>query len=200
MNPHDNKNISALVHFLERQRDAKGRANLAELRRAAADPLRDTRSIWILGGILPEADGWAFDAYRLVGTLYAIHAQRFSTPEGGYNVPKFKEDGNDDPYARKSFGESLRRLRTQLGPGQESLDQRFVALLDSDREDIAVPLRGFIQRIASAEKRIPVDYFQLLNHLLKWDGDKTKRRWARDYWQPVRTGREEDDLFKETNN
>lgn len=200
MNPYDKNSIAALVHFLERQRDAKGRANLAELRRGAADPLRDTRSIWILGGMLPETNGWAFDAYRLVGTLYAIHAQRFTTPEGGYNVPKFKEDGNDDPYARKSFGESLQRLRTQLGAGQDSLDQRFVALLDSDREDIAVPLRGFIQRIASAEARIPVDYTRLLNDLLYWDGDKTKRQWARDYWRTVRVEQQDDNLFEETTN
>ncbi len=199
MNPYDKASINNLVRFLQKQRDAEGRAKLAELRRAAADPLRDTRSIWILGGLLPETSGWPFDAYRLVGTLYAIHAQRFTTPDGGYKVPGFSEDDDSTSYQPRSFGESLRRLRTQLGAGQDSLDKRFVALLDSDREDIAVPLRGFIQRIAAAEARIPVDYGRILTDLLHWEGDHTKRQWARDYWKTARAEQEDEDLFETTN-
>jgi CRISPR type I-E-associated protein CasB/Cse2 len=195
MNPYDKESINALVQFLDNQGkpnlSKNGRANLAELRRSAADPLSDTRSIWILGSLLPERDGWEFDAYRLVATLYAINAQRFTTPNGGHKLPKFSDDDKQPKYKRRSFGESVRRLRIQLGAGEDSLDKRFVALLDSDTDNLAIPLRGFIQRIASAQKDIPVDYRRLLEDLLNWNGDRqtgslaARRQWARDYWQPV---------------
>jgi CRISPR system Cascade subunit CasB len=67
--------------------------------------------------------------------------------------------------------------------GAEALDKRFVALLDTNREDISVPLRGFIQRLAT--KDVPVDFRQLLRDLLHWNGEYTRRQWARDYWQSV---------------
>lgn len=197
MNPYNDESIKQFVRFLRTQRDAQGRANLAELRRAAADPLRDVRSIWILGNHLPDTDDWPFDAYRLVAILYAIHAQRFSTSDGGHKLPQFS-DGQKTGYCRRSFGESLRRLRGQLGAGQESLDQRFVAMLDTPREDLAIPLRGFIQRVAAAKKEVPVDYGQLLKDLLYWDGDKTRRQWARDYWQPVMAEGDDEPLTDDT--
>ena len=209
MNPYDKESINALVQFLDVQgnpnQSKNGRANLAELRRAAADPLSDTRSIWILGPLLPDKDGWPFDAYRLVGTLYALNAQRFTTPNGGHKLPKFSDDEETPTYKKRSFGESLRRLRIQLGAGEDSLDKRFVALLDTDDTDnIAVPLRGFIQRIASAQKDIPVDYRRLLTDLLNWNGDRqtgtlsARRQWARDYWQPVVTESEDELLTTNT--
>ena len=203
MNPYDKTSINALIRFLDAQGNPglgrNGRANLSELRRAAADP-SDTRSIWILGPLLPERDGWESDAYRLAATLYAFHAQRFTTPDGGHKLPKFSDDGEPVTYKRRSFGESLRRLRTQLGAGEDSLDKRFVALLDTDTENLAAHLRGFIQRIASAQKDIPVDYGQLLTDLLNWNGNQQtliptpRRQWARDYWQPV-TGEDDDEPF-----
>lgn len=206
MNPYDDELINKFIQFLDAQgdpnRSKNGRANLAELRRSAADPLNDTRSIWILGELLPEKDGWAFDSYRLVATLYALNAQRFTTPIGGHKLPTFKDDEEQPKYKRRSFGESLRRLRMQLGAGEESLDKRFVALLDTDTDNLAVPLRGFIQRIASAPKTdIPVDYRQLLKDLLNWNGDaqtaklSARRRWARDYWQPIAVADSEDELL-----
>ncbi len=213
MNPYDKDSIRQFVQFLDNQgnpqRSPNGRANLAELRRAAADPLSDTRSIWILGSLLPEKDGWAFDAYRLVATLYALNAQRFTTPNGGHRLPAFSDEETETKavkagdtkrtYSRRSFGESLRRLRTQLGAGEESLDKRFIALLDTDRDNLAIPLRGFIQRVASAKTPIPVNYRQLLTDLLYWTGDSTgqlaaRRQWARDYWQPVMTETDAEDL------
>lgn len=202
MNPYDPSSIQKFIQFLTQQRDSQGRATLAELRRAAADPSNDTRTLWLLGPYLPESNGWAFDSYRLVATLFALYAQRFTIPNGGYDIPRFENKDEDISYnamtdntlsstqpkwVRKSFGASLRRLRNQLSAGEESLDQRFVALLDTNREDIGVPLRGFVQRLASSQLGIPVDFKQLLTDLLHWDGQHTRRQWARDYWQPITT-------------
>ena len=178
------------IAFLHRQEDSSqpsGRANLAELRRSAADPLHDYRSIWILGSYLPDRNDWPFDAYRLVAVLFAIHKQKFT--EG--KLRKFSEDEK----LRRSLGASLRKLRGQLSVGQESLDQRFAALLNTPREDIAIPLRGFIQRIAAADKIVPVDYFRLLTDVVYWNTNNknTQRRWAQDYWQPTAPRPDESD-------
>jgi CRISPR type I-E-associated protein CasB/Cse2 len=81
------------------------------------------------------------------------------------------------------LGASLRLLRNKLSIGQESLDLRFSALLNTPHEDLTVPLRNMIQRIATADQRIPIDFYRLLDDLLHWNTDETRRRWARDYWQ-----------------
>jgi len=175
------EHVNRFISFLEQQRDSTGRANLAELRRAAADPLHDFRVIRILGNHLPDTDGWPFDAYRLVASLFAMHAQAHWGQDGRLAMPRFAEDSK-----RRSLGESLRRLRQQLRVGQESLDLRVTALLNTPQEDLTVPLRGLIQRIMTADRPvIPVDYRKLLNDLLHWDGEYSRRNWARDYWQPA---------------
>lgn len=177
-----NEQTDKFVAFLEGQWGPAGRANLAELRRAATDPLRDYRDVRILGDHLPD-DEWSFDAYRLTATLFALYATKFWDKGGRLNLPRF-----DPNEKRRSLGASLRRLRYQLSAGQDSLDLRFSALLDTPREDLAVPLRGIMQRVATADKRIPIDFRRLLNDLIYWNADEpgrpsVRRIWARDYWQ-----------------
>lgn len=166
------------VGFLERQAGPQGRANLAELRRSAADPLGDYRDLRILGDHLPDTDGWSFDVHRLTATLFALYATKFWDKNGRLNVPRF-----DSGEKRRSLGASLRMLRNGLKVGHDSLDLRFSGLLDTHREDLAVPLRGVMHRIATTEKRIPIDFRRLLTDLIRWDADETQRTWARDYWQ-----------------
>ncbi|WP_020598404.1 type I-E CRISPR-associated protein Cse2/CasB [Spirosoma panaciterrae] len=165
------------ISFLERQKGPTGRANLAELRRAATNPLGDFRDVRILGQHLPDGDNLTFDTYRLIATLFALYATKFWDKSNQLKLPRFSEETK-----RRSMGASLRKLRYELSVGQDSLDLRFSALLDTPVEDLAIPLRNIIQRIATAD-RIPIDFGQLLTDLLTWDTDETRRRWARDYWQ-----------------
>ena len=178
----DKERAYQFAGFLARQAGPGGRANLAELRRAAMNSHHDFRDLAILGPLLAD-DTWVFDAQRLVAGLFALYAPRFWDKNSQLRLPQFSTE-----IRRRSFGASLRRLRLQLGTGQESLDQRFNALLDTSREDVAVPLRGMLQRLATAEKPVPVDFGQLLLDLVYWDYDRPDRRsvrrdWARDYWQ-----------------
>lgn len=168
----------AFIDFLVGQSGPDGRANLAELRRAAANPLNDYRDVRILGDHLPATDDWSFDAYRLTASLFALYATKFWNKSGRLELPYFVSKEK-----RRSLGASLRRLKYQLGAGQGSLDLRFSALLDTPREDLAVPLRGIMQRLATAEGRIPMDFYRLLTDLLYWNADHTRRYWAMDYWQ-----------------
>ncbi len=166
--------VARFIAFLQGLSGPSGRAQLARLRRAAADPLGNYEDIQVLGIHLPDDDGWKFDAYRLVATLYALHKQRYSEEA----MPAFPAEEK-----RRSFGASLQRLRQQLDSGKDSLDLRFSALLDTPAENLAVPLRGLVQRCASAKRPVPVDYEQLLKDLIWWEGDYTRRQWAREYWQ-----------------
>lgn len=170
--------------FLYGQHDAPGRANLAELRRAAANPGYDVRDIRILGEVLAAADEVS-EIQRLTAGLFALYAAKFWDASSRLRLPRFGDEAR-----RRSLGASLRRLHGQLSAGKDSLDLRFSALLDTPREDLAVPLRGLLQRLATAEKPIPVDFAQLLFDLVYWDYDHPDRRsvrrdWARDYWQPT---------------
>lgn len=172
------KEQADFISFLERQQGPTGRANLAELRRAATNPLGDFRDVRILGQHLPSANEIVFDTYRLTATLFALYATKFWDKSNQLKLPRFNGDTK-----RRSMGASLRLLRNGLSVGQESLDMRFSSLLDTPAEDLAVPLRNIIQRIATADKRIPIDFSVLLADLLYWDTDDIRRRWARDYWQ-----------------
>ncbi|WP_019991490.1 type I-E CRISPR-associated protein Cse2/CasB [Rudanella lutea] len=178
-----NNQQAAFVSFLELQHGPTGRANLAELRRAATDPLSDFRDLRILGQHLPEGTDREFDTYRLTAALFALYATKFWDRSSYLKLPRFS-----DETKRRSLGASLRQLRNSISVGQESLDLRFSALLDAPAEDLAVPLRNVIQRIATADKRIPVDFYRLLNDLLHWNADEARRRWARDYWQAAGGG------------
>ncbi len=171
------EHANEFVHFLSRQSGSMGRANLAELRRAAADPLHDFRDIRILGDHLSDVD-FIFDAQRLTAALFALFATKHWSSNNQLKLPRFAEDER-----RQSMGASLRKLRSQLKGGEESLDKRFSALLDTPREDLAVPLRGIIQRIATADRPIPINFQRLLTHLVYWDQDDTRLTWAKDYWQ-----------------
>lgn len=177
------EHANTFARFLTSQAGSTGRANLAELRRAAANPGHDFRDLRILGGVLAD-DTRIFDAQRLTAGLFALYAPRFWTPASTLRLPGFSQEAK-----RRSFGASLRQLRNQLKAGQDSLDLRFTALLDTPREDLTVPLRGLLQRLATAERPIPVDFARLLQHLVFWEYDQpggrsVRRDWARDYWQP----------------
>lgn len=177
MTPND-EHIRKFITFLETQRDQSGRALLAELRRAAADPLNTYGAVWLLGDRLPDSGDWDFDAYQLAAALFALHATKLWGRDGRLQIPRFHKD-----ETRRSLGASLRRLRNQLSVGQDSLDLRVKALIDADREDLPVQLRGLIQRVANADRPIPIDYGVLLKDLIQWeDGDGIRRRWSQDYW------------------
>jgi CRISPR type I-E-associated protein CasB/Cse2 len=180
------------ARFLYDQHGPNGRANLAELRRAAADPDHDFRDLRILGNEMTEADDTVFDAKRLTAALFALYAPKFWGTDGHLRLPRFEQD-----KPRRSLGASLQRLRRQLGDGQDSLDLRFAALLNTDREDLTVPLRSLMQRLATAEKPIPVDFATLLLDLVYWSyeqpgGRSVRRTWASDYWQ-TSTGENNDE-------
>mgnify|MGYP002652316414 CR=1 FL=1 len=174
----------AFAHLLTHRTD---RAALAELRRAAANPEHDFRDIRILGPQLADAP-LVFDAQRLIAGLFALYAPRFWQADDKLRFPRFPEN------SRRSFGASLRMLRNQLSAGQDSLDLRFGALLNTQGEDLTVPLRNLLTRLSTANHPVPVDFAQLLLDVVYWnsEGRSVRRNWARDYWRAAVSELEEE--------
>ena len=74
----------------------------------------------------------------------------------------------------------MRRLKDQSAG--DGVERRFVALLNSDEEDLPGRLRHAVGLLKS--KDIPVDWRQLLSDLLRWEyaDRQVHRRWSRDFW------------------
>lgn len=82
-----------------------------------------------------------------------------------------------------ALGELMRRRETT------SVEQRFVALLGADPENIADYLRQAISLLAA--ENIGCDYARLLDDLSRWmnpnvnqsERDRLRQRWARDFYR-----------------
>lgn len=168
--------VDRFIAHLEELRDRGDRAALAALRRVLGkNPEAATEAhpyVLPFTAGLSEADE---DAYYLVGSLFGLHA------EGTRGV---------------SLGTTLQRLRDSRPTGQESLERRFMALLDESSEGLAYHLRQLVSLLKA--QGLPVDHRQLLNDLLAWNHPSrhVQYRWARDYF-PARV---DDDITAPVDN
>jgi len=145
------------VDYLRGLAAADDRAALAALRYGFVNPLR---ALPYVARFLPTAGGRrAEDTLILVGGLFALH------PASGTS----------------SLASILRRLAEK----SDSVELRFRALLDCDREDLPNHLRHAVALAASNE--LPIDFENLHRAIRGWEHDSrfVQRRWARDYWSTV---------------
>ncbi len=168
--PETKPTLGGFWSHLFRLYEQEDRAALARLRRAVADPV-DGDVFAVIGNSMPpkisgrDISDRQIDAHLLAACLFAVHPTTVSAESERY-----------------SLGASMRRLRVKLSVGGESLDARFAAILNSDREDLPSRLRHAIRLLASHD--VPVHYPRLLSDLLQWgnEGRYVQRRWAIDYW------------------
>ncbi len=88
-----------------------------------------------------------------------------------------KERDGSMPFGR-AVGEYMKKMQS------DSIEKRFMALLDADAEQLPHRLR----QMCALLKDFPFDFALLLDGLLFWDfpGKRTQLRWARDfYFSPV---------------
>lgn len=114
-----------------------------------------------LQGIPP---GWRQDAHYLVAALFAAH------PTAG---PAAAE-------RHRNLGHDLRRLSEKTG--SESIERRFMALLNTSKDNLPTHLRHAISLLRAND--ITPDWDQLLKDLQWWPRDdrKIQRAWAKGYW------------------
>lgn len=106
---------------------------------------------------LPEAsynDQW----YYTLATLFGLHPKQGSS---------------------RSLGAAFRPLRSK----SDSIEARFIALLNAHQEDLDGHLRHAISLLKSHDQA--VDWFQLFDDLLQWShpNGHVQLRWARDFYK-----------------
>lgn len=81
--------------------------------------------------------------------------------------------------SRRSFGSAFRPLRVK----SESMEARFVALLNAHPDDLDDHLRHAVSLLKANEQ--PLDWFQLFQDLLHWDHPEglVQLKWARDFYR-----------------
>ena len=172
------------VQYLVGLAKEEDRGALAALRRGLGKPPGTAPEMfpivvpWTSGLKIPDEA----DACFLVASLFALH-------------PDDADGGN--------MGGTFARIRAQEGgEGDDSLERRFVALLNAHSDDLPRYLRHAVGLARS--KEAPVNYAQLLcdispplwNHPRRW----VQHQWARAYWGRSARADEPSDDQPETDN
>jgi CRISPR system Cascade subunit CasB len=189
---------------------------VAILRRSLSGELgEDVRAFPLVERHLPTEYSWDRIAYYLVAGLWAtvntasVIAAASDDPddeeeqapsEGTAAEPKvitLTERGRPE---RRSFGRAVALLYLQRNR-TESIEQRFVALLDADGEQLPHHLRQMVQ-LLRAEEGIRIYWVELLTDLRDWNRDdrRVQQLWARAFYREVNAaGDPDDDADKSAN-
>lgn len=165
------------INSLEDLIEKNDRAALAALRRG-----------------LGKQAGAAMEMHRyVVPHLYGMQYQNDEKPYyivaalvGLYPIVSWRSGAN---RYDTNLGASLALLKQESG---DSLERRFVALLNAHANELPEHLRQAISLLKSKDK--PVDWLQLLNDTKRWDSEdnRVQRRWAKGFWGQDQSGNEAD--------
>lgn len=88
-------------------------------------------------------------------------------------------------YPEHNSGASLGKAFALMEDRSDSIDARFVALLNADSEDLGGHLRHAISLLKS--KNQAIDWFQFFGDLLSWDDREgtVQLRWARHFYSNI---------------
>jgi len=86
-------------------------------------------------------------------------------------------------FPRHRGGCSLGAAFSPLRAKSDSMEARFIALLNAHPDDLADHLRHAMSLLKSNGQ--PIDWFQLLDNLLQWDHPErhVQLKWARDFYR-----------------
>jgi CRISPR system Cascade subunit CasB len=110
-----------------------------------------------------EESSWRREMFYLVAGIWATHWRQGRT---GAPMP---------------IGKACAAY--QMTSGSASTEHRFIALLDSDRDQLPHRLRQMIALL----KEQTIDFDDLLKGLLDWNNDqkRTQNSWARDFYRNI---------------
>lgn len=159
------KKQKQFVEYLCRLAAGENRAPLAALRRGLGKPPGTTPEMFRYVEPLAPQD-YRADDYYLVAALFALHPENTATGNLGTTLAALRQQGGHD--------------------GEDSLEKRFVALLNAHGDDLPEHLRHAISlaRSKAVPVPVPVNWSQLLYDLHYWDHEDRfiQRQWAREYW------------------
>lgn len=163
----DEKFIGYLESILKRD----DRAILAHLRRGLGKPAGTAMEMFpYVAPFTQNLNRSSENAYFLVASLFGL-----------YPTASWKSDD------RNNLGKSLSFLKDS----SDSIEKRFVALLNANEEDLPNHLRQIISLLKS--KDAPVNWLRLLKDIKRWEhADKfVQRNWAKAFWGNTTTSNEE---------
>jgi len=141
-----------------------------------------------------EENTWRREMFYLVAGLWALHRL-----EGrmGARMPLGTACADFDSEKRKKLSRDDRRKLT-------STEQRFIALLDADREQLPYRLRQMVSLL----KDFNLDFEALLwdsetkTGLLNWNDEQkhTQNRWARDFYRKIGSNNKANNINEEDKN
>ncbi|KAF0249553.1 MAG: CRISPR-associated protein [bacterium] len=173
------------IYSLQNLVKTENRAALAALRRGLGKPPGEAgethRYIAYYIADLPDTKA---DNYYLVGSLFALHQISWNKEE---NLT----------LQKTNLGASFAKLKEKSD--SESIEKRFVALLNSHQEDLPSHLRHAVSLLKSNE--IAIDWLRLLKDLQQWANDdrQVQRNWARAFWG-AKTPNETDETQNQPSN
>ena len=151
------------------------RGALAALRRSLAMwPAPPPDAVRVVAPFLPEqATGWRETVHYLVGGLFSLHPC----------LP------SEERARARGLGSALQQAASS-DPAQGP-ERRLLALLGCKSEDLPHHLRHAVSYLCS--KKIPIDYRQLMQDLLRWDNGEgdVQRRWGREFWAAPKENQQE---------
>lgn len=187
------KEISREQAFVQYLRQRSESADLARMRRALADPGAEV--IPLVEGFLARIQDdyearWERICYYLVAGLWASavsssELERFRRqPEEEPEVSQGDQSNVNKGY-RRTLGHAIAQLYLARNQSK-SIEQRFVALLDADEEQLPYRMRQMV-RLLKSEEGIPIYWSELLRDLLAWDYEHrpVQQKWARAFYRTV---------------
>lgn len=156
----EQRSESGLIGYLRGLANKQDRAALAHLRRGLGRKPGDAMEMypWV-GKFAGEETGRAHErAVFLTSALFAYYP--------------------DAPQNAGDLGSSVK----QIAEKSDSIERRFVALLDADAEDLHYYLRQMIGLLKA--NSVPVNWEQLFRDIRNWSHDDrfVQRKWARSFW------------------
>ncbi len=154
------KTENRFIKYLENLSRLQDRAALANLRRGLGRKPGAAMEMYpYLGQFLPTERNTRYDnAVFIVAALFAYYS--------------------DAPKTSGNLGASLRRLKDE----SDSIEKRFVALLNAEPDELPNYLRQIIGLLKS--KAVAVNWEQLFDDVRQWNSDNryVQTRWARSFW------------------
>jgi CRISPR type I-E-associated protein CasB/Cse2 len=169
------------INYLECLRETQNRGALAALRRSLTRrPGEDPRAYPNVIPMLPkDPPRWVEKCYFIVAGLFGLWVQG--------------EPRRDEHKAATSenFGASLARFAV-AETASDSIGRRFIALLDSDANDVHVHLRQLVSILKGNSSGVQINWLQLLKDLRWWNcpDRRVQINWARAYYKKLSPRRE----------
>ncbi|MBX3291566.1 MAG: type I-E CRISPR-associated protein Cse2/CasB [Acidobacteria bacterium] len=156
----EQKHESGLIAYLHGLAKRKDRAALAHLRRG-----------------LGKKPGDAMEMYPYVGR-FAGERSNEAHERAVFLTAALFADYPDAPQNAGDLGSSVK----QIAEKSDSIERRFVALLDADAKDLHYYLRQMFGLLKG--NSVPVNWDRLFKDVRNWSHDDrfVQRNWARSFW------------------